>query len=269
MVLQGGEEWPADTLSQRLDSAYYALTSTTSRHFSKQGDGWFLTGVAGLDAPTMNRAVVEASSTDEVLRLLTEAEAFFGERECAWSVVLAGYRDTQRWHSELIARGLSPTTSLDILVREPGPMVGKLGPVADVRLAAPDETPVFTEVLMEVFRMPRRFYPALLDMTDAWRQAGAKLYLAEQDGEVVGTTLMAIIDGVAGIYNVGTLRRARRSGLARAMMTRALDDSKDADLVTLQVAPEGFVEGFYLDLGFIPRYSWRFYSPRPRGFFGR
>jgi ribosomal protein S18 acetylase RimI-like enzyme len=77
------------------------------------------------------------------------------------------------------------------------------------------------------------------------------------------------VDGVAGIYNVGTVRHARRQGLARAMLARALEDARGAEVVTLQVAPEGFVEGFYLDLGFAPRYSWRFYTPRPRGFFTR
>ena len=123
---------------------------------------------------------------------------------------------------------------------------------------------------MEVFRMPRRFYPALLDMTQAWRDHGAKLYLGEVDGEVVSTTLLATVDGVAGVYNVGTVRRARRQGLARGMMARALADARDADVVTLQVAPDGFTERFYLDLGFMPRYAWRFYSPRPRlPFLGR
>ena len=41
-------------------------------------------------------------------------------------------------------------------------------------------------------------------------------------------------------------------------------------VVTLQVAPEGFVEPFYLDLGFDPVYHWTFYQPRVRiPFFGR
>ena len=123
---------------------------------------------------------------------------------------------------------------------------------------------------MEVFRMPRRFYPALLDMTQAWRDHGAKLYLGEVEDEVVSTTLLAEVDGVAGIYNVGTLRKARRQGLAKAMMARALEDARGADLVTLQVAPDGFTERFYLDLGFMPRYTWRFYAPRARiPFLGR
>lgn len=269
MALQGSEEWPGDPLSERLEGAYYALTRTTRRHFGRKGSGWFLTGVAGLDAPTMNRAVVEEAPTAEVERLLREAEAFFSERECAWSVVLSTFRDTSRWHSELVMRGFSPSTTLDVLVREPGPLEDAR-PDPRVRLAEPGETALFTEILMEVFRMPRRFFPALLDMTEAWREAGARLYLAESEGEPVATALLATIDGVAGIYNVGTLRRARRQGLARGLMARALEDAAGADLVTLQVAPEGFTEGFYLDLGFVPRYSWRFYSPRPRmPFFGR
>lgn len=263
MVLQGGEEWPPDGLARRLDAAYYALTRTTQRHFGRDGPGWFLTGVAGLDAPTMNRAVVEDAPPAEVAHLVSEASSFFAERECQWSVVLSSYRDVSRWHSELVARGFATTSTLDVLVREPGPMPD--GPDDPrVRLAKPDETPLFVEILMEVFRMPRRFYPALLDMTEAWRRHGARLYLADVDGQAVATTLLATVDGVAGIYNVGTLRHARRLGLAKSMMARALEDAKDADLVTLQVAPEGFVEGFYLGLGFEPRYSWRFYSPRVR-----
>ena len=270
MVLQGGRGWAEDPLSSRLDAAYYALTRLTTRHFGRRGEGWFLTGVAGLDAPTMNRCAVEDAGAEDVEAVFRQAASYFGERDCSWSVVLATYRDVTRWHSELVMRGFSPSTSLDVLVREPGPMADASPDDPRIRLARADETPVFTEVLMEVFRMPRRFYPALLDMTDAWRAHGAKLYLGEAEGEVVSTTLLATVDGVAGIYNVGTLRKARRQGLARAMMARALHDAQDADLVTLQVAPDGFTERFYLDLGFLPRYSWRFYSPRARmPFFGR
>jgi len=265
-MLQGGEEWPEDALAGRLDAAYYALTATTERHFGRKREGWALTGVAGLDAPTMNRAVVERADVLEAQRVIDEASDYFGERDCSWSVVLATFRDTQRWHAELVARGLSCASTLDVLVREPGPMKED-APDVGVREAGADEVGRFTETLMEVFRMPRRFFPALVDMTEAWRKAGARLYVVEQEGELVATTLLANVDGVAGIYNVGTLRRARRQGIAKALMARALEDSQDADVVTLQVAPEGFVEGFYLGLGFEPRYSWRFYTPRARGIF--
>ena len=117
-MLHVGEGDPA--LSERLERAYYALTATTRRHFSKRGDGWFLTGVAGLDAPTMNRAVVQDASPIEVERILDEAQAFFGERDCQWSVTLSSFRPGREWHGELIARGLHPTSVLDVL----GAMVG-------------------------------------------------------------------------------------------------------------------------------------------------
>lgn len=266
MVVQTGEEGPETPLARRLEHDYYRLTTLTDRHFSKRGKGWTLTGVAGLDAPTMNRAVVEDADVADVERLVADASAFFGERDCAWSVVLSSFRPHGRWHPELIMRGLSPTTTLDVLYREPAPMRGAV-PDARVREARPDEVGLFTELLMDVFRMPRRFYPALVEMTDAWRAAGAKLYFGLVDGEPVATTLLSSTKGVAGIYNVGTLRHARRTGLAKALMAQALADAEGADVVTLQVAPEGFVERFYLDLGFEPIYSWRFYSPRPRGLF--
>lgn len=275
MVLQAGEPdapWPIDPLARKLDEAYYALTRTTERHFGRDEPGWALTGVAGLDAPTMNRAAVFDAPVDDVQRVINVATDFFGERQCAWSVVLSSFRDTSRWHSELVMRGLHVSTTLDVLARDasaPVP-VASGGPV--VREARPDETPLFTELLTEVFRMPRRFYPALLDMTEAWRQSGAKLYFGlDERGEAVSTTLLSSTRGVAGIYNVGTLRRARQQGHARALMARALADAREAEVVTLQVAPDGFVQQFYLDLGFAPVYHWTFYAPRSRvaSLFGR
>lgn len=273
MVLQAGDPdaWPIDPLAERLDRAYYALTRTTARHFGEEHRGWELTGVAGLDAPTMNRAAVHDADVHDVARVLDRAGSFFGQRECTWSVVLSSFRDTTRWHSELVARGMHVMTSLDVLAREPTPIAGP-APDVKVREAQADETSLFTELLMEVFRMPRRFYPALLDMTDAWRESGAKLYFGlDDDEQPASTTLLSFTDGVAGVYNVGTLRRERRRGHARALMMRAFADAAGrADVVTLQVAPEGFVEQFYLDLGFAPVYHWRFYQPRSRvPFFGR
>ncbi|HEX2022767.1 MAG TPA: GNAT family N-acetyltransferase [Candidatus Thermoplasmatota archaeon] len=267
MVVQTGEEGPLASLARRLEASYYDLTALTSRHFGRRRDGWFLTGVAGLDAPTMNRAVVDDADPIEAARVVEEAEAYFGERDCAWSVVLSTFRPQARWHGELIARGLAPSTTLDVLARGPGPLP-RAPPDPRVREAGADEVPLFTDILMDVFRMPRRFYPALVDMTEAWRRGGAKLYLAEVDGQAVGTTLLSRTDGVAGVYNVGTMRHARQRGLAKAMMARALDDAKGAEVVTLQVAPEGFAEAFYVGLGFEQIYSWRFYQPRPRGLFG-
>ena len=264
------DAWPIDPLALRLDRAYYALTRTTDRHFGAAHDGWRLTGVAGLDAPTMNRAAVDDAEIAEVGRILDEAARFFGDRDCTWSVVTSSFRDTSRWHSELVLRGLHVSTTLDVLARAPGPLEGP-APHVRVREAEADEIGLFTDLLTEVFRMPRRFYAALLDMTQAWRAHGAKLYFGlDEDGTPVSTTLLSFTDGVAGIYNVGTLRRARRMGHARALMARALDDARDADVVTLQVSPDGFVQQFYLDLGFTPVYHWKFYAPRARiSFFGR
>lgn len=272
MVIQAGdaEPWPIDPLAKRLDAAYYALTRTTHRHFAHHHEGWFCTGVDGLDAPTMNRAAVETAPPDDVARVIDGGARFFQDRATSWSVVLASFRDTQRWHSELVSRGFHVTATLDVLAREPGPWKGHV-PDVKVREARADEIGLFTELLMEVFRMPRRFHAALLDMTDAWRRAGAKLYFGlDEAGQPASTTLVSSTDGIAGIYNVGTLRRERRRGHAAALMARALEDAKGADVVTLQVAPEGFVESFYIDLGFSPVYHWTFYQPRMRiPFFGR
>lgn len=261
-----GEDPTRDSaLSNRLDATYDALMATTSRHFGLARPGYHLSGVAGLDTPTMNRVVLQDASIHDVARLIEDGHDFFGERRVPWSVVLASTRDPA-WHSQLLARGLTYSSALEVLAREPVPLApaSSSDDAVSVREADRDDLALFTELLLEVFHMPRRFYPALADMSAAWRDLGGKLYLADVDGETMGTALLVEVDGVAGIYNVGTRRAARRRGVARALMERAFLDAAGADAVTLQVTPGSIAEGFYARLGFERVHSWRYYVPGVR-----
>lgn len=263
-MLHVGEDPERVALSTRLDRSYDALMATTSRHFGSSGAGWALSGVAGLDTPTMNRLLLRDASPVDAGAILERAALFFRERQVPWSAILsAGVRAD--WHGELLARGFTTASTLDVLVRPPA-RLPEDRPGITVREAREDELPLFTELLIEVFHMPRRFYPALHDMSEVWRdRLGAKLYFAhDESGEPAATALLVEHEGVAGIYNVGTRRHARRQGLARALMEHAFEDALGADVVTLQVTPASVAEAFYLRLGFERLHAWRFYAPGPK-----
>lgn len=258
-----GQAWvdrDANELGVRLDEAYEALMSTTSRFYTRRSDAWALSGVAGLDTPTMNRASILGASATAAPELVKEAAAFFEERGVPWSAMLSSCRPHSEWHSALLSLGMTYTSALDVMARPPGPL--PVDSNVEVREVTTEELPLFTELLIEVFHMPRRFYPALHDMSEAWRREGAKLYFGLQEDEPVATALLSNTDGVAGIYNVGTRRVHRRRGFARALMERAMEDAMaSSDVVTLQVSPGSVAEHFYLRLGFEQVHSWRFYTP--------
>lgn len=53
---------------------------------------------------------------------------------------------------------------------------------------------------------------------------GARCWIASEDGEPLGFLVMTVIAGEAEIITTGTLPPARRKGIARAMLSKALAD---------------------------------------------
>ena len=88
----------------------------------------------------------------------------------------------------------------------------------------------FVEVLRVGFEMPEFTGPALFEefnamgLTDKspWRN-----YVGRLDGEVVTTASLAIVVGIAGIYNVVTLPKARKRGFGAAMTLAPLREARE------------------------------------------
>ena len=103
--------------------------------------------------------------------------------------------------------------------------------------------------------------PELLATAD---RAAFRLLVARVDGEPATAALTLDCDGDCGIFNIGTVKRMRRRGLATALTARILHDARarGCGTATLQSTPEA--EGVYAaagfrDLGRILEYG------RPRG----
>ncbi len=268
MTLAERQEEPAGprVLHDRLETAYFSLARTSPRWFEVRTPKALIGGFAGLDSPTMSRvALLDAPDDGAFEDVLDDAAAFFAARRLPWSVHLTPFSRPATAAAVLRRRGFGVVSELTVMTRSPlaGPPVARADHAAvAVREVAPDEIARFTAHVIDAFHLPPRFQPGIQDVNRAWIEAGGRAYFAIIGEQVVGTALLTRHDGVAGVYNVATLRPWRGRGVATALMRRiALDHRALPErTLTLQVARGSMAESFYERLGFMPRYSWTLYA---------
>ena len=120
----------------------------------------------------------------------------------------------------------------------------------------------FVEVMRVGFEMPEFTVDGLFEVFSAlglteespWRNYAGRL-----DGEVVTTASLALVAGVAGIYNVATLPKVRRRGFGAAMTLAALREASQLGyrIGILQSSAEGL--GVYRRLSFKQYTSYSVY----------
>jgi GNAT superfamily N-acetyltransferase len=96
---------------------------------------------------------------------------------------------------------------------------------------------------------------------------GARFFAAFVDERPVGYCELYVHGGVAQVESVNTLMEYRGRGLARAFVTRALDEAKSsgAELVFLWADEEDWPKELYRKLGFDPvAVTWEFLRPPGR-----
>lgn len=169
----------------------------------------------------------------------------------------------------LVARGFAHASTLpgmsadlDALAEpEPGTPELTIARVTDASTAR-----LWAKLLCDGFAMPQFAGDALYDFTLATgfsHEAPLRNYVAWWNGMPVATSSLFTAAGVAGIYNVATVRAARHRGVGRAMTLRAMLDAKNRGFraAILQASSAGI--RVYESLGFESICAFEHYACSP------
>jgi len=204
--------------------------------------------------------------------LVTRADAFFGSRKRGYTVMV---RDTE---ADEDLRAACRAAGLETF-GEPAPEMICTAPVAvphpdgiDIRIvttpAAVSDVAAVTGAAYATYGMPVETTADLLSLPHRFLAAPHLVAVVAYDADKPLAAAMTILShGIAGIYWVGTVERARRSGLGRAVTAAVTNIAfgRGAALVTLQASVMG--EPVYRSMGYESLYHYedwvRLRSPRP------
>ncbi|HUS13434.1 MAG TPA: GNAT family N-acetyltransferase [Chloroflexia bacterium] len=111
----------------------------------------------------------------------------------------------------------------------------------------------YGHILQQAFELPDLVVGIFVDVlkTRGYDEAGpAQNYLAYLEGTPVAACTVGYEAGVAGIYNVGTLERARGRGIGRAITLRSLLDARERGYKVGVLEASGMGHNVYRQLGF-------------------
>ena len=216
------------------------------------GLSWYATGIPH---PLFNGVMVTDLPAEKVDRTIDDMVAEFRRRglPLEWTT-MAGTRPRDLGR-RLEAKGFQHTldvpgmaVELDSLPREALPE----GLTID-RARTRAELESCLRIGLITFEITDAYVPRLLEIEDGLpseQKASTRHYLARLDGQPVATSELYLAAGVAGLYFVGTLARARGRGLGRAVTLAALRDARDMGyrVATLQATSHG--DPVYRRLGF-------------------
>jgi ribosomal protein S18 acetylase RimI-like enzyme len=113
------------------------------------------------------------------------------------------------------------------------------------------------------FGFPPEIFEFYDDHDGLWAE-GVAAFIARVDGRPAAVAMTIVNHGVAGIYWVGTVERARGRGLGWAMTAAAVNAGFEmgAEIASLQASPMG--ESLYRRMGFETIFAYRlFLCPKP------
>jgi ribosomal protein S18 acetylase RimI-like enzyme len=244
-------------IEANLNGTFSLLGSSpsTQLHDDDPGLRWYIT--PKVPHPLFNHVYfTRLPQEEDVDARIEELTQHFASRQLPlmWSV--GPFSSPSALRSHLESHGLrgveeSPGMALDLKALNEDiafPSELSIEQVRDAKILSE-----FVEVMRVGFEMPEFTVDGLFEVFGAvgltdkspWRN-----YVGRLDGEVVTTASLALVVGVAGIYNVTTLPETRRRGFGTAMTLAALGEARELgyQIGILQSSAEGI--GVYRRLGF-------------------
>jgi len=232
----------------------------------EDGPGWLL-GAGSASHPVISNAAFCRDDGIDPEELLTRAREFFGERGRGFSLWGRDGLDEDR---DLLAA--AGTEGLQFVYATPEMTLGApvetpaLPPGAELRrLTTVEEAEDFLRVATASYAslgFPPEVFAGYTDH-GGLLAGNVAAFLAYLEGEPVAIAMTIVSDGVAGIYWVGTLERARGMGLGRAVTAAATNAGFElgADLASLQASPMG--KPIYEAMGYETVFEYRLLMSSP------
>ncbi len=224
----------------------------------------------------INRAMSLRFPPDNLGTDLARLEAPFLRHRIPPSVYLTPASAPSGLRRVLMARGYRTEYRQTVMVYDLGEggaatvgwagAAGREGPAVQAPAAGPASAPLqvleagrpveydaWCRVFLEGFEVPPDMHAVMYEMNlRSLRHPQVTGLLGVVDGEPVATTCLFVEGDTAGLYAVSTIPKARRRGVAGAMVRRALDlaRAQGVTLAVLQTGTGGDPERLYRTLGF-------------------
>jgi ribosomal protein S18 acetylase RimI-like enzyme len=233
-----------------------------------EADERWLFGAGSSSHPAISNVAFRSDDAADAAELLAEAAGFFGRRGRGFSVWV---RDGLPEDADLVAA--AEAAGLQLIYAMPEMTLSQ--PVETQPLASGVEIRRLTraEQAKDYWAVATSSYASLGFPAEAfagYRDHAGLLagdiaaFIAYLDGEPVSIAMTMVSHGVAGIYWVGSLERARGRGLGRAVTAAATNAGFElgAEIASLQASPMG--KPIYEAMGYETIFDYRLYmSPSP------
>jgi ribosomal protein S18 acetylase RimI-like enzyme len=231
------------------------------------GPGW-LFGAGSPTHPVISNAAFRSEDGLDAAELVARAQSFFARRGRGFSVWTRGGQEED---DDLLAA--VEAAGLQFVYEMPEMILG--APVETPPLPAGAELRRLSEVeqVDDYWEIAAASYASLGFPAEVFGSYGNRAgllagnvvaFIAYLDGEPASIAMTIVSHGVAGIYWVGSLERARGRGLGQATTAAATNAGFElgADLASLQASPMG--KPIYERMGYETLFDYRLYmSPLP------
>ncbi len=229
--------------------------------------GW-LFGAGSASHPVISNAAFRRDDNVDAEDFIVRAGRFFAARERGFSIWLRAGQDAD---SDLAAAaeaaGFQAVYEMPEMLLSGEPAAEPLPAGAELRrLSDPGEAPGFWEVAKEAYAsngFPPEVFAGYTDHAGLLAE-NVTAFIVYLGSEPASIAMTIVSHGVAGIYWVGSVERARGLGLGRAVTVAATNAGfeRGAEIASLQASPMG--RPIYEKLGYETVFDYRLLiSPPP------
>jgi len=137
-----------------------------------------------------------------------------------------------------------------------------LKPNLKITVCGEDDLAEWVKVFVEAFSTPSWLEELKRIAEEMVKHPSCTLYLARYKGTAVGVAARYSVEGVSGLYCLGTTPKLRNRGVGSALVAHVINEAhRSGDrIICLQTLANEHLTKFYARLGFRRRYSKTIYS---------